>query len=124
MGSREVFEKIAGVGRIIASGDVFWCEVDQNYKSHDHGLDCWIDGAWFAFRHQNDKHRSERSYNEMAESQLAQANIRFQELNEELKKKISKFEGLLKDLELGGYGDLDEGSSLQALVFDMKRVLK
>lgn len=124
MGCREVFEKTTSVSRLIESGDVFWCEVDQSYKSFDQELHNWIDGAWTMFCHQEKAHHAERSYNQMAESQLAQANTRFQELNQELKQKIYKFEGLLKDLEFGEYGDLGDEAGLQALAFDIKRILQ
>ena len=121
---RSSFEGMPVVTDYISSGEAFWCRDQLTYRSLDQELDNWIGGAWFVFCQKEMAHHAERTYNEMAESQLAQANIRFQELNQDLKQKISKFEGLLKDLELREYGDLDDGSSLQALVFEMKRILQ
>lgn len=121
---RDEFELNPEIQPRITSGDVYWSEEKGDYFSNDHEVNSWIGGVWLGYRMSAEALWAERSSSQSAESQLAQANIRFQELNQELKQKIYKFEGLLKGLEFGDYGDLDDGSSLQALVFDMKRILK
>ena len=121
---RDEFELNPEIQPYIASGDVYWSEEGGDYFSSDHEVNSWIGGVWLGYRMSAEALWTERSNNQSAESQLAQANGVFREINDKLKQKISKIEYLIKDVESGYYGDLDDGSSLQSLVFDMKRILK
>lgn len=121
---RDEFELNPEIQPYIASGDVYWSEEEGDYFSNDHEVNSWIGGVWLGYRMNAEALWTERSNNQSAESQLAQANGVFREINDKLKQKISKIEDLIKDVESGDYGDLEDGSGLSSLVFYMRRILK
>lgn len=52
---REQFEKLPEIAKMIESGDVWWSEKHNNYSGSDSELDCYVDGAWYAFQEQQKK---------------------------------------------------------------------
>ena len=52
---REQFEKLPEIAKMIDSGDVWWSEKHNNYSGSDSELDCYVDGAWYAYQEQQKK---------------------------------------------------------------------
>lgn len=52
---REQFEKLPQIAKMIESGDVWWSEKYNSYSGSDSELDCYVDGAWYAYQEQQKK---------------------------------------------------------------------
>lgn len=52
---REDFEKLPQIAKMIESGDVWWSEKYNSYSGSDSELDCYVDGAWYAYQEQQKK---------------------------------------------------------------------
>ena len=52
---REQFEKLPEIAKLIDSGDVWWCDKGEWYLASDMEIECYVDGAYYAFQEQQRK---------------------------------------------------------------------
>ena len=52
---REEFEKLPEIAKKIEYDDVWWSEKYNSYRGSDVELDCYANGAWYAYQEQQKK---------------------------------------------------------------------